>query len=154
MHRRIIGLVAILAALAPVASARPVAEKTVVNDRAAARMLLGRHMLSLQWISWEVFGTAMVEDRDGTYVLTGSQRQRGGDDVLEIDGIVTRVDATEFTFRGKITTRVSYINGGAPCVRDGEYTFVIRGSRKYWRMTPFDNPCDEAADYVDIYFRR
>jgi hypothetical protein len=32
-------------------------------------------------------------------------------------------------------------------------TFKITGKRKYWRMQQFDNPCDEAADYVDIYFR-
>jgi hypothetical protein len=28
-------------------------EKTVVNDADAKKMLLGKHLLSLQWISWD-----------------------------------------------------------------------------------------------------
>ena len=35
-------------------------ENTKVNDVKASRMLLGRHMLSLQWISWDIFGGATV----------------------------------------------------------------------------------------------
>ena len=105
-------------------------------------------------MSWDRFGSATVENRNGVYVIKGSQRIPGNEDYLEIDGVVTRIDKTEFGFRGKITTRVSYINNGAPCVRDGEFTFAIKANRKYWRMQQIDNPCDEAADYVDVYFRR
>ena len=68
--------------------------------------------------------------------------------------LVTRVDANEFGFRGKIVTQVSHINGGAPCTRDGEFTFRATGSRKYWRLQQMDNPCDSVTDYVDVYFRR
>ena len=34
--------------------------RTIVNDQAAAKMLLGKHKLSLQWISWQHFGSATV----------------------------------------------------------------------------------------------
>ena len=37
--------------------------KTVVNDANAAKMLLGKHLLSLQWISWDRFGAANVVNR-------------------------------------------------------------------------------------------
>ena len=43
--------------------------------------------------------------------------------------------------------------GGEPCERDGEFTFRITGTRKYWRMQQIDNPCDEVADYGVFFFR-
>lgn len=128
-------------------------ERTVVSDARAKTMLLGRHKLSLQWISWDYFGAATVTQRGGVLYLKGSQRQRGGSDYLTVDGIITSVDAKEFSFSGKIIMQISHINGGKPCARDGDFTFKITGKRKYWRMQQIDNPCDEVADYIDIYFR-
>ena len=116
-------------------------------------MLLGRHKLSLQWISWDYFGTATVTEREGLLYLNGKQIARKGTDLVTVDGFITSVDDREFTFRGEIITQISHINGGKPCTRDGEFVFKITGKRKYWRMQQIDNPCDEAADYVDIYLR-
>jgi len=130
-------------------------QRTDINDAAAAKMLLGRHMLSLQWISWDHFGTATISNSKGLYRIKGEQKGRGqsNGDYLRIDGFITSIDAKEFAFSGKIETRISHINDGDPCVRDGNYTFAITGKRKYWRMQEMDNPCDTATDYVDIYFR-
>jgi hypothetical protein len=128
-------------------------ERTVINDARAKTSLLGRHRLSLQWISWDYFGAATVTERGGVLYLKGNQRQRGGSDYLTIDGVITSIDAKEFSFSGKIVTRISHINGGAPCVRDGDFTFKITGKRKYWRLQEMDSPCDTATDYVDIFFR-
>ena len=130
-------------------------QKTDVNNEGAARMLLGRHKLSLQWVSWDYFGTATVTNRAGIYSIKGEQKGRGmskGNSVT-IDGVITSIDAKEFSFRGKIVTLVTHINGGQPCVRDGEFTFKITGTRKYWRLQQMDSPCDTATDYVDIFFR-
>jgi hypothetical protein len=129
------------------------AQKTEVNNAQAAKMLLGRHKLSLQWISWDYFGTASVTNRGGVYSLKGEQRGRGNKDFVTVDGTITSIAAKEFTFSGKIVTQISHINGGEPCTREGEFTFKITGKRKYWRMQEIDNPCDQAADYVDLYFR-
>ena len=41
----------------------------------------------------------------------------------------------------------------AAATRDGAFTFLKKGKRKYWRMQSIDNPCDLAADYVDLYLR-
>lgn len=130
-------------------------DKTVVRDQKARQMLLGRHKLSLQWISWDYFGTATVTNRGGIYYLKGEQKGRGrsSTDFVRIDGIVTSIDAKEFGFDGTITTQVSHINGGKPCERRGKMTFRVTGKRKYWRLMEMDNPCDEATDYVDIFFR-
>ncbi|MBC7899254.1 MAG: hypothetical protein H7070_04295 [Saprospiraceae bacterium] len=128
-------------------------QKTDVNDKKAAQMLLGRHKLSLQWISWDYLGTANVIDRKGIYYLKGEQKGRGNTDFVKIDGLITSVDANEFKFDGTVEMQISHINGGQPCKREGEMTFRITGKRKYWRMQEMDNPCDQATDYVDIYFR-
>ena len=127
--------------------------KVIVNDMAAKQMLVGAHRLSLQWISWDYFGKATVTEKNGSLLIKGEQRGRGNDDYVTMDGVITRVDAKEFTFEGDITTRVSHINKGEPCKRSGEMTFRATGNRRYWRLQQMNNPCDEAADYVDIFFR-
>jgi hypothetical protein len=127
--------------------------KTEINDTAAAKMLLGKHMLSLQWISWDDFGTAEVKDSLGAYGIKGWQKGKGNDDLLTIEGHIISIDAKQFVMEGTIVTKISHINGGQPCGRQGDFTFKITGKRKYWRLQEMDNPCDEATDYVDIYFR-
>ena len=129
------------------------AQRTVVNDARAKTMLLGKHRLSLQWISWNYFGTASVTNRGGVLSVKGEQKQRGGTDFVKINGTITEINAKDFRFDGTIITQVSHINGGKPCERTGEMTFKITGTRKYWRLAQMDNPCEGVTDYVDIFFR-
>ncbi len=129
-------------------------QRTDTHNSTAARMLVGRHKLSLQWVSWDYFGVAIVTNRRGVYSIKGEQKGRGNNsDFVRIDGTITAIDAKDFIFRGTIITQVSHINGGEPCTRDGEFTFKITGKRRYWRLQQMDNPCDPVTDYVDIYFR-
>ncbi len=129
-------------------------QTTEINDVAAARMLLGRHKLSLQWVSWDHFGVASVTNKLGVYSVKGEQKGRGqSGDFVKVDGRIISIDAKEFKFEGTIVTQVSHINGGEPCTRDGEFTFKITGKRRYWRLQQMDNPCDPVTDYVDIFFR-
>ncbi len=140
-------------ALAMFVASAAAQERTDVNNAAAAKMLLGRHKLSLQWISWEYFGAANVTNTRGVYRVKGEQKGRGNTDFVKIDGVIKSIDAKEFVFEGTIVSQISHINGGQPCTRDGEFTFKITGKRKYWRLQQMDNPCDPVTDYVDIYFR-
>lgn len=127
--------------------------KVVVNDMAVKQRLLGVHRFSLQWISWNYFGKATITEKNGSLFIKGEQRGRGNDDYVTMDGVITRVDAKEFIFDGEIITRVSHINKGELCKRTGEMIFRATGNRQYWRLQQIDNPCDQAADYVDIFFR-
>jgi len=127
--------------------------RTEVQNRAAARRLLGRHLFSLQWISWDYFGSANVTLRRGLYSIKGEQKGRGNTDFVTIIGEIETIKAREFTMNGTITTQVSHINNGEPCVREGTFTFRVTGTRKYWRLQEMQNPCDGVTDYVDIYFR-
>ena len=129
-------------------------KKTVVKDAKAKTMLLGKHKLSLQWISWDYFGTANVTQKGGVFYLKGEQKSRGETaDYVKVNGTITMIDKTSFTFNGTILTRISHINSGKECKREGEMTFRITGKRKYWRLLEMDNPCDGVTDYVDIFFR-
>jgi hypothetical protein len=128
-------------------------QKATVNSAKAKTMLLGKHKLSLQWISWDYFGTATVTNKGGVLYIKGEQKSRKDGDFVRIDGVITEINAKDFKFDGKIVTQVSHINGGEPCVREGEMTFKITGTRKYWRLMEMNNPCEGVTDYVDIFFR-
>jgi len=126
----------------------------VINDQKAAKQLLGKHALTLQWIGTgglKDAGSAEVKQEGGEWRLTGRNEAKEG--LVSLDGMVTQIDKTTFTFKGKVVTKVDYIFDGKECAREGEVTFERKGARKYWRMYPVDNPCDVAADYIDIFLR-
>ena len=143
-----------LAAIALAFSAVSAQADPVINDQKAAKQLLGKHALTLQWIGTgglKDAGTAEVKAENGEWRLTGRKDAKEG--FVSLDGIVTEVNKTTFKFKGKIVTKVEFIYEGKECPREVEVTFERKGSRKYWRMYPFDNPCDVAADYIDIFLR-
>lgn len=150
-------LITLLLAMAPISLPQQTASsstKTVLNDSVAAAQLMGKHKFQLHWISWgkwKELGELVVSDRRGSLVIKA--RQAKGGDYVEIEGSVLKVEAKEFTFQGRIVTRVSYKNGGKPCERNGEMTFKITGKRRYWRLQEMQSPCDETTDYVDIFLR-
>lgn len=146
-------LVLLLAVFCVSASAQKTPRKTVVKDAKAKAMLLGKHKLALQWISWDYFGIASVTQKSGVFYLKGEQKGKENKDYVKVSGTITAIDKTSFTFNGTILTSVSHINEGAECKREGEMTFRITGKRKYWRLMEMDNPCSEVTDYVDIFFR-
>jgi hypothetical protein len=127
--------------------------KTIIKDAAAKTRLLGSHRFSLQWISWDYFGKAVVTEQKGKLVFRGLQRAKDSKDFVKIDGLITEVAAKEFKFNGTIETKVSHNNNGEICKREGEMTFKITQNRKYWRLQEMQSPCGIETDYVDIFFR-
>jgi hypothetical protein len=129
-------------------------QKTIINDANAKQMLLGVHRFALQWISWDYFGKAVVTEKNGVLFIKGEQKRRGGGgDYVNIDGVITEVSAKEFKFVGTVDLRVSHNAEGNHCPHQGELTFKITGTRKYWRIQEMDNPCDSVTDYVDFFFK-
>ena len=116
--------------------------------------ILGKHMCSLQWISWKQFGTVTITQDTNTGVVRvkGGQRSKTNSDYLEINGTLTVINPLHLRFTGEITTCVYHINGGKPVKRKGTYNFTVAGQRRYWRMQEMCNPEDQCCDYVDIYF--
>ncbi len=140
--------------LAALCGASAVQADPVINDQKAAKQLLGKHALTLQWIGTgglKDAGSAEVKQEGGEWRLTGRKDAKEG--FVSLDGTVTKIDETTFTFKGKVVTKVAFIFEGKECPRDVEVTFERKGARKYWRMYPIGNPCDTAADYIDIYLR-
>lgn len=119
---------------------------------AAESSLLGRHMFSLQWVSWERFGSATV--RRGANGLEINAYQSLDGNFVKLDGLIEIIDRRHFYFTGTVITRVSYINNGQACERSGTFLFQAKDARRYWRMQPIANPCDSGADYIDIFFKR
>ncbi len=133
---------------------------------ALERKVVGKHMLSLQWISWESFGSVEIKkEADGTFSCRGEQLARkctkdveqgniDNDDYVKLDGTIEIVDADHLVFTGEIRTKVYHINNGQEVLRSGTFNFVTKEKRKYWRMQEISNPADNCADYIDIYFKR
>lgn len=132
--------------------AQPVSgqEKTIVADEAAKTKLLGKHRFSVQWISWDRFGSALITEKNGLLSVKGEQRLPNSSDFLKMEGIITKVESRQFTFKGKIVIQCKEIYD-PPCVREGKMTFIITGNRKYWRLKEM-HTCNDTTDYVDIFF--
>ena len=129
----------------------------IMNDQQRetfVKNILGKHMCSLQWISWKQFGSVTIsQDSDtGIVFVKGGQKSKTNSDYLDIDGTLTVVNPLHLKFEGEIITCVDYINNGKPVKRKGTYNFTVAGQRRYWRMQEMTNPDDGCCDYVDIYF--
>src|SRR5215467_9627738 len=102
----------------------------VINDPKAAKQLLGKHALTLQWIgtggALKDAGTAEVKQEGGEWKLTGRNEAKEG--FVSLDGVVTEIDKTSFKFKGKVVTRVDFIYEGKECARDVEVTFERKGA--------------------------
>ncbi len=129
------------------------------------RKIVGKHMLSLQWLSTEYYGYATItKEADGSFSCKGEQLARNckdadpeciaNDDYIKLDGVIDIVDANRFLFVGEIREKIHYINNGEEVLRQGTFNFVAKGNRKYWRMQETLNPTGECADYIDIYFKK
>lgn len=116
---------------------------------------IGKHALTLQWISWDEPGSVMITGGDGGwYKISGQQVDRKNrQNYLKINGKIRRLSPSELEFDGIIETKVETINGGEPCIRTGKKIFKATGTRKYWRLQDMIN-CEGGlvTDYVDIYF--
>ncbi len=132
---------------------------------ALERKVVGKHLLTLQWISWESYGSVEIKkEADGTLSCRGEQLARkctrgieqgniDNDDYVKLDGTIEIVDADHLVFTGDIREKVYHINNGNEVLRSGTYNFVTKDNRKYWRMQEMENPADSCVDYIDIYFK-
>ena len=120
------------------------------------KILVGDHLISLQWISWKNFGTATITKTEvaGVYKITGIQNNKHNTDYFKISGTLKPNSEKQLTFNGTIETKINFINQGNTCLREGTYTFRATGQRKYWRLKEMYNPCrtDSLVDYIDIYW--
>lgn len=119
------------------------------------KKLIGKHMLSLQWISWDYFGSVNItKEGDNYYRCVGEQLDRTNvGDYVKLDGYISAVDELNLVFNGTIKMKIYHLNGGEEYVRDGRFNFKSTQGRKYWRMQEMDGP-DGEVDYVDIYMLR
>ncbi|MBU3714898.1 MAG: hypothetical protein FGM46_08110 [Ferruginibacter sp.] len=135
------------------------AQKQIDTTKPASRtssfkLRTGKHDLSIQWIGWDKLGKAMITDlRNGTYKIEGEQKNQENSDYLKISGIITPISKRELNFEGIISSRISTINKGAECKREGLNTFKAERKKKYWRLVNKIN-CEGGmvTDYIDIYF--
>ncbi|MBR5086152.1 MAG: hypothetical protein IKX31_03995 [Muribaculaceae bacterium] len=172
MKRIILGLllIAVVTAMPSTIDAKKrTTRKTVQEEKydnlsALERKIVGKHMLSLQWISWKYFGSVTIKkEADGTITCKGEQLAinckdsdddcKTNGDYLKIDGIIDIVDAKHLVFIGEIREKIYHMNNGQEVLRQGTFHFEATGNRKYWRMQEMRNPVDECVDYIDIYFK-
>ena len=165
-------LIALFVAAVPATMDAKTKKKTTIKHRteqdarnfSLERKVVGKHMLSLQWISWKYFGTVTIKkEADGTLSCKGEQLARkckdaeqgniDNDDYVKLDGKIEIVDKNHLNFTGEIRTKIYHINNGQEVLREGTFNFEATGNRKFWRMFPVLNPADECADYIDIYFK-
>lgn len=135
-------------------AAAPSSKTSSAKLSALEKKVVGKHMLSLQWISWDYFGSCNITKEGGRLRCVGQQLSRENEgDYLKIDGYITIVDELNLEFTGTIRTKIYHLNGGEEWLREGTYHFKSTQGRRYWRMQEMDGP-DGVTDYVDIYMKR
>lgn len=141
---------AFTAAVAP-AGARSLGQSQIVSEAALAK-LKANGGVTLQWL-WDARpGTFTVNETPDGLLASGRQGPHNGDELV-ITGVITRIEAKTFWFKGRIV--ITDNETTTPCVRDGTYTFRIIGARRFWRMKENAANCAgraDLADYVDIRF--
>lgn len=122
----------------------------------AESLVLGKHPLTLQWISWDYTGSITIKKENGVITVNGVQNGKGAESgyYLKVNGTLKIVNEKHLKFKGTIESKISYINEGQPCLRSGEFNFKATGGRQYWRMQEWLSDCDGVTDYVDIYFKQ
>ena len=121
--------------------------------------VVGKHPLSLQWISWDYFGICEItKDSNGKYRCIGSQYSKENSDYLKLDGYISIINEKHLKFTGTIKTRIQDQNNGNEYVREGTFDFKATGGRKYWREQEMAGSEYAAGsrytDYIDIYFQK
>lgn len=137
------------------AQKKTVKQSKVNSKTIAERRVMGKHLLTLQWISWDYYGSCNItKEKDGTLKCVGEQLSKEAPgDYVRLDGTIEIVDKDHLKFTGVIAIRVNYNNNGQECLREGTFDFVTKPGRKYWRLQQQDNPCEGIVDYVDIYYK-
>ena len=85
--------------------------------------------MTLQWLNESATkkaksGKVLTKAQEGSPVLSMKGEQRKDEaNYLLINGTIQPISATEFLFTGKITTKISYLNEGKECVKEGNFTF-------------------------------
>ena len=124
------------------------------NLTSLERKVVGKHLLSIQWISWDYFGTCEItKSSKGTFRCVGSQYSKENSDYLKLDGYISIISADHLKFTGVIKTKIHHHNNGNEYVRQGTFDFVSTAGRKYWREQEMAGP-DGVTDYIDIYFQK
>jgi len=135
------------------AQAQDITFTNSLENKKVEQRLLGKRMFSLQWILYKnnkKYGVANITRKDSGLYIDAHHEFNG--DYAVLKGDLTIISPSEFTVSGELVTRVSDIHNGNACQRSGTFTFKATGKRKYWRMQEIVNPCEDLADYVDVYF--
>lgn len=135
---------------------------TVVQDQRAANAIVGKHRLTLQWISRNRPGEInIIVENNQQYHIKGFQTESGNlinsksSHVMKIEGLISEIKTRSFTFNGTINILLSGRNNNQPCIREGTFTFSYRkGKSQSWRLKEKDNTCHGHTDYIDIYVDR
>jgi len=130
----------------------PMPSKALVKK--LEKQVIGKHLLSLQWISLEYFGEVNITKLgDNQYYCKGEQLSiEHPGNYLKLDGYIRIISAVHLLFTGTIKTKVYHLNGGEEYVRNGTFDFKSTKGRKYWREMEMKGP-DGVTDYVDIYMK-
>ena len=151
MLRFAITLVFVFIAAAATGHARTLGETQIVSE-AALTKLKNNKGVTLQWLWGAGPGKLLVTETPEGVSALGQQGPHNGDQ-LTMTGVITRIEAKKFWFKGRIA--ITDNETSEVCVREGTYTFRIIGARRFWRMKEQEARCAGRADltdYVDIRF--
>lgn len=117
-------------------------------------MKVGTHAFTIQYLTFDknsTPGKVMIRSiGKDEYSIEGEQKDKENNYVTIKGTFLAK--GRELKFNGKIVSKISYVNHGEPCERNGLVIFKASGQRKYWRLQQMLNCDGISTDYIDIYF--
>jgi hypothetical protein len=112
--------------------------------------LMGKHKFGVQFI-WDKYGTAAITKEKGVLKISGSQYSNDKSEYCLLEGTIQMVDAVSFVVTGDLKLFTKDCCGEIQ--RRGEYLFLCKNNRKFWRYQHFNEICssDKCAYYLDIF---
>ena len=109
------------------------------------KLLVGKHLFAIQWISLDKFGYVNITktEKNDVYNISGIQdgstcsddvEGRKNGDFIKIHGTITAEYRDQLRFNGKIIQKSYQMNNGQPFSYSGEYYFIQLEGKHYWRM--------------------
>lgn len=123
---------------------------TICAQTKTDSLLIGTKKFGVQFI-YDGYGKLKISKQGKIYSIKGEQYSKLKDEYCIIEGTLEALTPASLKFNGQIKLLTKDCCGEV--IKNGNFTFVSSGKRKFWRLQERSELCDEykCCYYLDIF---